>query len=39
MQPWRELPGLLRDLDVNLAPLELDLGEGGRFNEAKSAIK
>ncbi len=39
MQDWRSLPGLLRDLDVNLAPLELDLGEGGRFNEAKSAIK
>lgn len=32
---WRELPGVLRDLDVNLAPLELQ----GRFNEAKSAIK
>lgn len=35
MLPWRELPGVLRDLDVNLAPLEL----GSRFNEAKSAIK
>lgn len=35
MVPWTELPGLLRDLDVNLAPLEL----GSRFNEAKSAIK
>ena len=32
---WDRLPGLLRDLDVNLAPLEL----GSRFNEAKSAIK
>jgi hypothetical protein len=32
---WRELPGVLRDLDVNLAPLE----PGNRFNEAKSAIK
>jgi glycosyltransferase involved in cell wall biosynthesis len=32
---WYELADLLRDLDVNLAPLEL----GGRFNEAKSAIK
>ena len=39
LQDWRGLPALLRDLDVNLAPLELDLGEGGRFNEAKSAIK
>ena len=36
---WRDLPDLLRDLDVNLAPLERDLGQGGRFNEAKSAIK
>ncbi|HUP71002.1 MAG TPA: glycosyltransferase [Acidimicrobiales bacterium] len=33
--PWRELPTVLRDLDVNLAPLE----PGSRFNEAKSAIK
>jgi hypothetical protein len=33
--PWFQLPALLRDLDVNLAPLEL----GGRFNDAKSAIK
>ncbi len=33
--PWLELPGLLRDLDVNLAPL----APGSRFNEAKSAIK
>lgn len=32
---WRELPDVLRDLDVNLAPLEPQ----GRFNEAKSAIK
>ena len=32
---WRELPAVLRDLDVNLAPL----APGGRFNEAKSAIK
>lgn len=39
LQDWRALPALIRDLDVNLAPLELDLGEGGRFNEAKSAIK
>jgi hypothetical protein len=29
------LPGVLRDVDVNLAPLEL----GSRFNEAKSPIK
>lgn len=35
MLPWLELPAVLRDLDVNLAPLVL----GGRFNEAKSAIK
>ena len=33
--PWRELPGVLRDIDVNLAPL----APGSRFNEAKSAIK
>jgi hypothetical protein len=33
--PWQELPGMLRDLDVNLAPLE----PHGRFNEGKSAIK
>lgn len=33
--PWRELAGVLRDLDVNLAPLQL----GGVFNESKSAIK
>ena len=39
LQDWRDLPGLLRDLDVNLAPLESALGGGGRFNEAKSAIK
>lgn len=32
---WPRLIGLLRDVDVNLAPLEL----GSRFNEAKSAIK
>jgi glycosyltransferase involved in cell wall biosynthesis len=32
---WCELPSALRDLDVNLAPLE----PHGRFNEAKSAIK
>lgn len=33
--PWLELPGVVRDLDVNLAPL----APGSRFNEAKSAIK
>ncbi len=33
--PWPELPRLLREIDVNLAPL----APGGRFNEAKSAIK
>jgi glycosyltransferase involved in cell wall biosynthesis len=32
---WHQLPETLRQLDVNLAPLE----PGGRFNEAKSAIK
>lgn len=32
--PWHELPGLLRDVDVCLAPLT-----ESRFNEAKSAIK
>ena len=35
MLPWFDLPGRLRDLDVNLAPLVLN----NRFNEAKSAIK
>ncbi len=33
--PWHKLPDLLRDLDVNLAPLEPD----SRFNDAKSAVK
>lgn len=33
--PWHDLPAVLRDLDVNLAPLAPD----SRFNEAKSAIK
>ncbi|HVV38083.1 MAG TPA: glycosyltransferase [Acidimicrobiales bacterium] len=32
---WTALPKVLRDLDVNLAPLTA----GSRFNEAKSAIK
>ncbi|QDB78475.1 glycosyltransferase [Georgenia sp. 311] len=32
---WTELPGLLRDVDIALAPLT----ERSRFNEAKSAIK
>jgi glycosyltransferase involved in cell wall biosynthesis len=32
---WRSLPSLLRDLDVNMAPLE----QPNRFNEAKSAVK
>jgi glycosyltransferase involved in cell wall biosynthesis len=32
---WLELATVLRDLDVNLSPL----APGGRFNEAKSAIK
>lgn len=35
LKPWHQLPGVLRDLDVNLAPLEPDKV----FNEAKSAIK
>jgi len=35
MLPWNELPGRLRDLDINLAPLVPD----SPFNEAKSAIK
>jgi glycosyltransferase involved in cell wall biosynthesis len=34
-QRWDRLPYLLRDVDVNLAPLEA----GSSFNEAKSAIK
>lgn len=34
-QQWWKLPALLRDLDVNLAPL----APGSPFNEAKSAIK
>ena len=33
--PWPELPRVLRQIDVNLAPL----APGSRFNEAKSAIK
>ena len=32
---WDKLPDVLRDLDVNLAPL----APGSRFNDAKSAIK
>ncbi|MFL6205014.1 MAG: glycosyltransferase [Acidimicrobiales bacterium] len=32
---WVHVPAVLRDLDVNLAPLE----PASRFNEAKSAIK
>jgi glycosyltransferase involved in cell wall biosynthesis len=35
MMPWHEVPGVLRNLQVNLAPL----APGRRFNEAKSAIK
>jgi glycosyltransferase involved in cell wall biosynthesis len=35
LQEWMRLPTALRDIDVNLAPLD----PGGRFNEAKSAIK
>lgn len=33
--PWTELPGLLRDVDINLAPLVPNTA----FNDAKSAIK
>jgi glycosyltransferase involved in cell wall biosynthesis len=33
--PWYDLPGILRDVDVCLAPLT----EDSLFNEAKSAIK
>lgn len=33
--PWHQLPEVLRDLDVNLAPL----APASRFNDAKSAIK
>ena len=35
LKPWNQLPAVLRDLDINLAPLE----PGKTFNEAKSAIK
>ena len=35
LKPWHQLPAVLRDLDINLAPLE----PGKTFNEAKSAIK
>lgn len=35
MLPWHELPGRLREVDINLAPLV----PGSIFNEAKSAIK
>jgi hypothetical protein len=34
-RPWTELPKLLHQLDINLAPVE----PMSRFNEAKSAIK
>jgi glycosyltransferase involved in cell wall biosynthesis len=33
--PWPELPGLIADVDVNLAPLEL----GSAFAEAKGEVK
>lgn len=32
---WTVLPGILRDVDINLAPL----GPGEAFNDAKSALK
>jgi glycosyltransferase involved in cell wall biosynthesis len=35
LMPWQDLQDVLRDVDVNLAPLEPGMG----FNEAKSAIK
>jgi glycosyltransferase involved in cell wall biosynthesis len=35
MQAWQHLPELTRQVDINLAPLTLDLD----FNETKSAIK
>jgi len=35
MMPWTDLPGVLRDVDINLAPLE----PRNVFNESKSAIK
>lgn len=35
LRPWNELPAVLRQVDVNLAPLA-DLGT---FNQSKSAIK
>lgn len=35
MLPWYELPGRLRDVDINVAPLV----PGNAFNESKSAIK
>ncbi|MGS0687140.1 glycosyltransferase [Nakamurella sp. GG22] len=35
LKPWSQLPAVLRDLDINLAPLE----PGKVFNEAKSSIK
>ena len=35
LRPWHELPGVLRDVDINLAPLV----PGTVFNDAKSAIK
>jgi len=35
MKPWHALPAVLRDVDINLAPLV----PGTVFNDAKSAIK
>lgn len=35
LQPWTDLPSLLREVDVNLAPLQPER----LFNDAKSAVK
>lgn len=35
LQPWQKLPEILREIDINLAPLE----KNNRFTESKSCIK